>query len=237
MTHMSNASARGWNDPERDQLRYWYMPPVAPTPTRLTAGITTTLEKSNIRTTIPSGAANKFIEYAVAALLTDNPMEIRTTDASGGVARFRAFVGAYTGVFPLANATATTFNGIEIGTFGAAPPFPNAPSAPIIQLRRRMNDDNIEFLTAVGDGVTPATVNVYNLGQIVPHGVILELEYTPLVGVSAFVDGQLLETRAFTTPPSSLDILYGVFMTNGTNLNCSYETWWGGCELRYRIPR
>jgi hypothetical protein len=190
-----------------------------------------------VLTTIPAGAANKFVEYGIMSVVTDNPMELRNTDASGGAVRFRAFVGAYTGAFPLANATATTFNGIQIGTFGAAPPFPAAPAVGLAQLRRRMSDDNIEFLTSVGDGVTPSTVVAYNLGQIVPHGVLLELEHDPTGGtISAFVDGKLLERRPYTAQITTPDILYGVFMTNGTNAACTYQTWWGGAEIRFRIP-
>lgn len=82
--------------------------------------------------------------------------------------------------------TGAAFLGLQIGTFNSDPPFPSAPSVPLLQARINRTlptASGVQLYSAVGDGVTAGAVVNDATGTFVtpPFEQLLRLVWEPLI--------------------------------------------------------
>lgn len=197
---------------------------VAPFELRKVGTWTATLLAPGFNVTQGAAGADKIDEFSVVRLGADTFLELRKMFTDGGtVERCACFVGPYGRVNP----TATTYAGIELGSFGQGPPFPSvAAHGAVAQLRHVYSTDKIELLLQLGDGVAGEhIVQLDPVGSgIYPHGVYLELVHDTIANeVRAYVDGVLgarvTGASAYFDPGAypSIETIAGLFVTSGSN--------------------
>lgn len=207
-----------------------------PSTERLSASTWTLVNRhGGLNITQSTPGANKIYEgiYWSDVLNGDSTFELVSGHVYSRAIRFRCFVGPYIRT----NATATSFAGIELGTFDSAPNFPTQPTTAVAQLRFRLSDMAIELVTGKGDGSDIKTSSVIrtDLG-LAPHGGVLELILDIKTrSVYGFVNGILVHEHGEPTFPefgvsspingSLNEIFAGIVITTGSNAAATINTW------------
>lgn len=113
---------------------------------------------------------------------------------------------------------------VQWGTAAAAMPYPAAPARPIIQLRWRANPPSLVLYVARGDGVTPATAIVSNVGPAA--GYRFRIVSVPGVKAEAWAEDELV---ARVTDPALLPDFLRLYPTVETPGLCRLGiTLWTG---------
>jgi hypothetical protein len=232
---MTNDQVMALIDQYFNQRTFFFSPlNQAPTILRATPGAFASFPGSgSLKVTTANPGANKWIEYSLIGFNDDEPFEIRT----GTFTNFKRRVGCFVGPYEVANQTATTCAGIEVGSWMQFPPFPSAPGIAVAQLRIVPTPDGtIEFVVGRSDG-SNAVVRSYSLAPLAPHGVYLEMEFDPTAQVvSAFADGVLLGQSLATEYPDfeagGDGVHFGLFVCTGSNNLGSINAWFSMPQFR-----
>ena len=210
------------------------LPPVE----RSSTGIAARLEPPALVLESSVPGANKLLELRVEGSPTD--LWFRTPDAVDWP-YFKAEIACQIAPAGGTNATATMFAGIELGTHNQAAPFPAAPTNAVAQLRWNYGLARWELYSAVGDGVTPATVvELTGVPALVTGGgARARLIYDPhRQTLAALINGI---TGAEITDPALLPqfmnygataLTSGIFVTTGSHGSASVLALFSVCHCK-----
>lgn len=213
----------------------------APTIVRSAGTFLNTASQGGLHSTQTVAAANRSVEFSCFGVTDDNPFEVRVGDVANHVVSFSAFVGGY----GMVNETATSYAGIQIGSYDSLPPYSSTTLSAVAQLRYKFSTDTVELVTANGDGSSEAVIAISGLGTITPHGLMMELVRDPYARVvKAYIDGILVATSTPTTfpdlaaAPSANTSYCSLFHTSGTNAAAEVDTFFSAPVITiYDITR
>lgn len=208
------------------RLDRWYAFETLPVQVRNTfaAGFAISHDRPGIYFT--SGAplnSNKMLEFALEREINDVTFEGPTnSDPQGFIQEIVGSWWSSQAADPTQDDTA--YIGVEMYSFGTAPPFAAAPTCPVVQLRQHLKDaNNWSLYSAKGDSTAGTTVP-FTVARVGPgEGHRVKLQINPYnFTITATVDGIV---RAVITDPAVYPDMgvattfpttrWGIFVTSG----------------------